>query len=342
MTESAADIAIRLDGEGVRSTTDESFNELHQRLDFFRRTHYEQYIPTIGPDFPDFETRLAHWLKNAADDDQARVLFELAPRITFLTREDFLKLHQEALAGPITRWLIDQLGLSLDDPNLDDTLSDELDNRTWFTAITDSMGIADFHHANNLGGIDFRPDWRSLATFGDADRIREFIEGESPHGKQALKRIVILEDFVGSGTQMMMGKGSVSFAASSFPDVPILLVPLVICPDGVAASKKLAAAYDNLTYESVLELGGEDLVTPTTPPDANDAFANLLFHLAAASYANVVGDDAAWPRPYDAYGLAQTGALLVLYSNTPANTLPLIQHSSSDWAALFPRSARIR
>jgi hypothetical protein len=78
-----------------------------------------------------------------------------------------------------------------------------------------------------------------------------------------------------------------------------------------------------------------------TNPQPNSLAAKVKA-LAQQCYAQVLGDNAADPRPYTPFGCFDTGAVVVLYSNTPANTLPLIQHQSNTWVPLFPRSARVR
>jgi hypothetical protein len=46
-------------------------------------------------------------------------------------------------------------------------------------------------------------------------------------------------------------------------------------------------------------------------------------------------------KPYGPFGFADTGALVVMHSNCPDNTVPIIHHSSDTWDPLFPRSSRI-
>jgi len=346
MADSAAEIARNLDLSGhklISQTPFGTFNEIHQSLTFFSKTHYHQYVPTKGAEHPDFETRLLKWLSNVATDDQRAILFELSPRVTFLTSEDVTKLHQSAIAGPICQWVVDGLGLSFDDPMFRSQLFDEIEHHTWFTSITDSMQISEFHHANNLGGTDFRPDWKSLAQFGDPKKIRLYMQKNTNAKGDAspLKRIVILEDFVGSGTQMAMGSGSVAFAASHFSDVPILLCPLIVCPEGASLARKLVAAHPNVTFSPVLQVTQDQLISPKTR-SPNGSFEKAARDFCGDVHPLVEGDGKEKPRPYSAWGFRETGSLVVLYTNTPANSLPVIHHRSTTWNALFPRSARIR
>ena len=55
------------------------------------------------------------------------------------------------------------------------------------------MRINAFYHLNNISGTSYRPDWLSLAKFGDRKAIADFLAAGG------IERIVLLEDFVGSG-----------------------------------------------------------------------------------------------------------------------------------------------
>jgi len=40
------------------------------------------------------------------------------------------------------------------------------------------------------------------------------------------------------------------------------------------------------------------------------------------------------------FGFKGTGALVVMYSNCPNNSLPVLHNESEEWSALFPRIPR--
>lgn len=333
MSKPAAEVAIDLDLNGHASVEGQTFNELHKRLMFHKR-QYNQYVPAIGTSFPLFEDRLSRWLENAADDDELQVLFELAARISFLSREDYYKLHESALNGPITKWIISSLNLSFRTRRFDVRLQEEIEQNTWYCSITDSCRISDFYNANNIGGTDLRPDWKTLAELGGVNKIKKYVRTEK------IQRIVILEDFVGTGTQMGMGSGSIEFAARTLPRVPILLCPLLVCPEGDEISRYLASRLPNLSYDPVLRIADSDLISDTLPP-VPGVFTNRARDLAISTYSRVNGAGSNW-NAYSPFGFGRTGALVVLFSNTPANSLPMIHHTSDSWRPLFPRSARIR
>lgn len=354
MAETVADLVARWDTMGMRTSRYETFNELHARLDFFR-SHFAQYLPALGSDSMDYEGRLEQWLANVTDEDHKRALLELAAEIVFFTREDFLKLYQSAVAGPVTKWVIDELKLDLADPGLSAKIQTEIHDHTWFCSLTDSMPIADFYHANNLTGTPHRPDCKSLARFGDPVEIEKYMTGRTVRGVgKPLKRIVVLEDFVGSGTQMsefertalLTPTGPVNqtvfdFLASLPSKPPLLFVPLMICPAGLAVARTIAAKHSHLRVDPLMNLGPGEFINPSARL-AKGSWEEKIAAIAYATYPQVVGDDSSHPLPYTPYGFQETGARIVMFSNTPANTLSLIHHKSNTWEPLFRRSARVR
>ena len=344
MASDAAQLAKEWDDRtDIKSFCDLSFDRIYKTIEFFHSLHYRQYVPTQGSGHQEFLRRFDNWLGNVGSDDDKRVLFEFAPQIIFFGREEFTELYHAAFRGPITRWVIDTLGLKLDDPQLQSRIDDELTHHTWYCPITDSMPISDFHHANDIGGVAFRPDFRSLAQFGDRDRVLEYMQNPTEPGKTAptLRGIVLLEDFVGGGTQI---EEAIEFAASLDPQIEVLFVPLVICPSGSQKARVGACGHANVHYEPVLELT-EDLFINANSTPPHKSLESAVRDVVARTYNGVKGNDAANPRPYSPFGFPPpdgTGATVVMYSNTPANTLPIVQHASNTWNALFRRSARIR
>ena len=131
--------------------------------------------------------------------------------------QKFESLCRTAYNGHVLRWLIEQLNADIVDPAVMEALDVGI-SETWFCPITDSMRINSFLKANKLTGKTHRPDWRSLRKFGDPAKIRQFINDNQ------IRRVVLLEDFVGSGTQML---SAIKFAADISSDIEILVLPLV-------------------------------------------------------------------------------------------------------------------
>lgn len=307
------------------------YNLIHAEIEYLTSKRFDQYVPTIGP-HPSFRSRLARWLSLLTDEADQKLLFRLVPHIFFLGREEYAALHRAAFNGPIHWWLIDQLGFRLDDPNLDSEVGDALAS-TWFCPITDSAGIADFYHANNIHGSEHRPGWRFLAHISGEQRILEYMR------TSGLNRVVLIEDFVGSGTQMSEVAPLLTALA---PNIPILITPHIICPDGMRIGEQLATAFTNVTFEPVLPVPAHAFIAPNPHPDEPALFRDIR-ELIRRVYPTVSGSATVDEHtiPYGPFGFARTGGLVVTFSNCPDNSLPVVHHRSATWDPLFPRSSRI-
>ncbi len=342
MPHRAYDLVIKWDIESASSISGRTFSQIYSEIEYHAKHRCYQYLPTLSAQFPEYLLRLSKWLDNVPFDEDKRALMEFALEILFFGREEFEQLYQAAFQGPITQWVIEELDLRFDDKDFETKLRTELHERTWYCPITDSMQISDFHHTNGIGGIDYRPPFRSLAKFGDSNKIVSFMQKHHLTDRPSpLRRIVLLEDFVGIGTQI---EDAINFAAGLSYDVSVLLVPLIICPVGSTRAANIVRPLKNAAYSPIVELDPEFFINHTTSPTSR-TLQKAIKDIAIRVYNQVIGDGAEAPRPYSPFGFPPsdgTGATVVMYSNTPANTLPLIQHESSSWNALFPRSARIR
>lgn len=322
----------------VRRWSDESLNEVNQRLGTLEKRLYCAYEPSLPPN-PCFWRRLESWLGNLQDseDDAKKALLKLAADIFFVGPAEFLELYRVAYEGPIARWLIDEEGINLLDHDAQQKLRHAV-AETWFCPITDSMRINSFYNSNNVPTkADYRPDWRSLDRFGDAEKIIAYCK------KKGFKRLVLLEDFVGGGSQMQK---AVEYAATINNGPNVLVVPLIVCPAGLDSGMKIKAMHPGkVSFEPIICLPPEVFVSQTASQSESEFFRTLR-ELAIASYGKMTGGHAPakYTPPYHPLGFsfdAPTGGLVVMYTNTPNNTLPLIHWSSSTWSPLFPRNNRV-
>ena len=208
-------------------------------IHYFGRKIFDDYEPS---QFDQFVDRLDRWLHNVSNKDDQQTLFFLLNQIFFVGRPEFESLCRTAYNGQVFRWLVEDIALDIADPAAMSAL-DTAVARTWFCPITDSMRINSFLKANKLDGKTHRPDWRSLRQFADPKKIIKYINSNN------IDRLVLLEDFVGSGTQM---GSAITFAANISAAFEILVVPLVTCPAGDETGHSLAAKYNNVSYDPVL------------------------------------------------------------------------------------------
>lgn len=306
---------LREDGLGT-----EAIERANAQLQSLQHELLDEYEPESYVKFSD---RIDGWLENFDDDADRRAMFCLLPRIFFVGRDQIDSLCRAAFDDVASRWVIDSAGIDVLDAELQSLLDDAL-TRTWFCPVTDSMKINSFLKLNNLGGHEIRPDWLSLAQLGDPSRIKEFVQ------RARIERVVLIEDFVGSGSQM---SETVQFAIETLPDIPKLVVPLVCCPGGLALGRGLASKHHNLAFEPVLPLSEELFVLRDAQDDEPHEFA--VARRLSKQLASKFGKN--WADPF---GHNDTGALVVLHTNCPDNTLPLIHDRGLEWRAIFPRIAR--
>jgi hypothetical protein len=301
------------------------------QVEYFSENLFDEYKPTKAPGEKRFKDRLSDWLNNTNDETDQKVLFDLVAHIFFVGSREFDSLYQAAFDGPIARWLIDQLNIKIDVKSVRARLATAV-RETWFCAITDSMQIAEFYHLNHIEGVDVRPVWRTLFELRSDDTRTKIDEYMLKHG---FKRIVLLEDFVGSGSQMAE---AVKYAAELPTAPPILLCPMIICPKGAEEGRNLQQQFNQLSYEAVFEIPGSSCLSRQASAD-EDGFMTRLRETILRLQPQLTNPKC----KSGAFGFRSTGALVVMHTNCPNNTLPIIHHASNDgspWSPLFRRSER--
>lgn len=302
---------------------------LYNLLTFLSQRVLYEYEPCRGTAHPPFLTRLERWLSAANSDDTRQSLFRLLGEVYFVGQRELEVLHVSAFEDIVAHWLIERAGLEANRSLLPQGLEAEL-AATWFCPVTDSMEIARFCHLNGVsGGHDYRPDWRSLAKFGDASRVAAYLQ------KTDTRHIVLLEDFVGTGNQ---AAPAVAFAGEvAAPIADVLFCPLIIARDGVA---RLAADVSHLPHVEIIPALTltEECHVRRLPPSSGDPSAQTpAFRRALLDVHDQVaaGDPTLSPFGYD-----DIGTLAIPFANCPNNAPPVLHHTSGSWYPLFPRSSR--
>lgn len=316
----------------VGKLSDQKISDIYHKMLFLSAHHFHDYEPTSGP-HPDFLARLENWIKNVDTDTGKKTLFKLFPFLFYVGKKEMDNLYRIAYNQIVARWLVEKIKISFDDPTPEKKLKNAV-GETAFFPITDSMRINQFFNINSIPAKQgIRPDWRTLERLGDPEKIEKFIS------KSNIKRIVLMEDFVGSGTQV---KKALIFATSLLHTLPILFVPLIICPKGVALAKKIEKNHKNLTVRPVLELHPSNFIFENQVSNENEEFSEIRNFLVRQYTLTSGGTlpNRTEKAPYGPFGFEKTGGFVVLNTNTPDNTLPVIHWKSSTWNPLFPRHSR--
>jgi hypothetical protein len=347
----------RVDAAGRFDSATGRFENILSRLKWFGQNEWNRYIPAENGDrSTQYMVRLAEWIGNVETDEERKLLLEYALHVAFFSHEDLCALYRTAFSGVITRWVIEQEKLTFEDTDFQTRLAEELHQRTWYCPITDSMDINEFYHANHIIGVTHRPGFALLKMLDepiDQDHnlmptrlmknLKKYIGDPNPRsGALPLKRIVLLEDFVGTGTQ---SSAALKWAVENL-ELPILCVPLVICAPGVKKLVDIAEFHaKKVRIYPLLKLDERDLLGNTSADVLGIPNAKQIENLARSTFSQVLGDQHLNENiaPHTAFGFKETGASFVSYSNTPNNTMPLVHHQpkSGGWRPLFPRSARV-
>ncbi|MEP3655108.1 MAG: hypothetical protein ABJO36_09445 [Litorimonas sp.] len=290
-----------------------------QLVKFLGDNLFDEYEPEqVLP----FRTRLLSWLNNLTDEQEQKMLFSLLPELFFVGRKEFESLYRSLYHGPVFRWMIDTMGYCVFQDNLTDLVHEKV-NSAWICPITDSLRINAFMKVTNLSCLDMRPDWRSMEKFADVEKISNYtLENDIEH-------LILLEDFVGSGTQV---ESAIRFAARALPNIKILVAPLIVCPNGDRVLSEMMANFDNVCYRPVLVLPESSMQDYKAYRGGKGTDLDRFI----VSLNKFLG----FNQAKSAFGYKQTGAKIVLYSNCPNNTLPIYHKNTENWKALFARVER--
>jgi len=298
--------------------------EIHRSLQFLDRVLFSDYEPTQSPrsDYPTFYNRLSSWLNNAPKEEQQKQYFKLLTKLLYIGRDEITSLMTSAYSTAYMQWIVRAGSIRLSPTTFSSDFAAEL-RATWFCPTTDSFRINQFFHINGLASsASHRPDWRSLKKFGDTARIQKYLTDNK------YSRVVLLEDFVGTGTQI---NSIIKFIGMKFPAIPFLLTPLICAKDGY--ERMLGTIHDggygNITVTPVVLLD-KRATLGSLPKETRQVILRgrkqLLLGCTAEQRANI-----------ESYNL---DLLSVLFSNTPNNSAPELYMHHATWNPLFPRVQR--
>jgi len=305
--------------------TQEESSTLSNRYDLYAArlfNDYEPLITSVADIHRDFFARLDKWLSNFKAEDDRWNAFRLIDDIFFVGRHELNELYRVAFDQISCDWLAGQAQLKYDDPKFFDKL-EAAKNKTWFCPITDSLRINAFRHINHLSSPDYFPDWNSLAKFGDPKKIINYITKHVDY-------LVLVEDFIGTGTQV---ENAIKFVEQHIK-IPVLVLPLIICPTGDTKLKGFVNIAKRRQYRPVLRLMSDSIIPELPAPGETQKTAKN--RSVVERYRKITKDD----KPY---GFEPGfGSLVVMHTNCPNNTVRPIHAHTNKWSALFPRSKRVK
>lgn len=305
---------------------------LRRYYEFLSKRLYDEYEPTKIAKIPiqrNFLKRVDEWLGNFSSDELRYSAFRSIEYIFFAGKKEYEELYRCADSINMRTWLRSKLGLKIFDNGYQRAIKSAI-RETWICPATDSLKINEFLKITGLRGhSNGRADWRSMKRMGQLDGVKKFIREEK------VERIVLLEDFVGSGRQYC---DALETVASIF-DGPVLALPLVICEEGCKSVRGLIKRLgrNNIELSPVLVVPPNCMIGPIQnvgEPRLFQALRNSMVDGYKTMKLTLNGE---------AYGFEWVGSLTVLYSNCP-NNVPPIYHSygksEKTWKPIFPRGRR--
>lgn len=308
-----------------RSRTTVALKRLYELQAEFLFNQYEPVKATPAEAGLPFIDRLDRWIGSFDDPEDQWTVFTTFKYFFFAGLEETDEMYRCAVQHILVRWLIDLGGIDIFSQDGNQSLSTEL-KACWPCPVTDSLRINSLLHRTGFEGQSLRPDWLSMKTLGDAEKIGKYVT------KKGIRYLVLFEDFSGTGNQC---DRAARYALNIFPG-PILLVPLVICAPGEEKLRKLEAESNGrLTFRPVIVLGYDCLVGRDAREDQPKSFIALrqAMHNGYKKMKSTLDGEE--------FGYGSVGSLYSSFSNCPNNNPPIYHGNSPGWShALFPRKRR--
>lgn len=312
--------------------SDLNFDDIDKAL-AFKDNIFKEYEPCIYGD--SFRVRLENWLKNLVDEpDEQKQLFILMKYFSFISRREMDALYRSAFTNIIVKWLMDNEGYDFETEGLSMQIEGEL-KKTWFCPGSDSMRISQFFHINNIQSeVKIRPDWFSLASLDNRPKDNEpsdmakIVKNFSK--ENGIKNLVIIEDFVGSGTQM-----SRPLCVAAKTDLRILFIPLVLAEYGL---KKLlgVCSKNNITFAPLVVLEKSNFINCEKHESEPKVYEKIR-EISQKYFSSRLKNENVHIKKF---GFGNMGNTCILFSNCPNNSLPLFFQKTDNWSPLFPRAGR--
>ena len=316
-------------------------------------------------DIPEFMTRLRVWLGQFPESQQPAA-FYLASRVVFVGSKQFESLQRNLFDQQIRRILLESSiirhGLDPFDYKSADVHFREEMNATLFVPNSDSSALNSFVHVNNVAfanrerrrlvGQDIR-FWTYASTrakdtsdAGIRATAAQFENDVINTDKRIApkRRLIVIEDFSGTGDDLLTTLNAID--RSSLRVAHIVIAPVVATQTATRHLQRRCtelSASGRRLYE---------LRTALEIPDRFSCVDQVSSYLSAGS---PVPDIAAKIREMSAslwtrfdplkrshmYGYGRLGLALVLFSNVPDNSLPMLWwNNPENWTPLFRRVSR--
>lgn len=327
-----------------------------------------RFEPYQNDELPNYIEKLCVWLDQFPDDAK-RCAFLLAVNMLFVSQRQYEALQRRLFEAHIRRYLLDRIiierGLAPLSYRLASRYLDQAMDESLFVANSDSSPLNSFVHVNSvyfkdrgkrhLTGPEIRfwvyPSLRLRKSLTATQRVatavfEHEVLNSDPHLHRR-KRLVIIEDFSGTGEDILSTLGWVDGSGLNVTEV---LMALVMCTDH--ALTRIEARCQQLTkggsreYSVKVALRIPEKLRCFDGPEpwfysSRSPILDISDRLRALSVKIYTDELRALGVPERArHGYGALALAFAFYSNCPDNTLPMIWAHGGRWRALFPRASR--
>lgn len=338
--------------ENLHKKTNDRINFLVKH--FFR--HYD--LNPYG-----FHTEFYKWLSQfEVDSDNAdnidgfdaemRYVFLLVSKLLFFNRVQIISLINvvwEKVKKELFCNLRDSNGItSFDILGVTDLIEKEFEN-SLFTPLSDSSKFEEFRHVMP-DGVHKKITIESIGYLTNPidDNIPQYIDFINKK-YEAKTNLFIVEDFSGSGTTILK---KIDQIADNYNFKRIYFCPLIITEnannnieEAIEQNEKLkqiVKVIHGLQVDEYFSVASESLEYWSKKEsevlrEMSKKYYNLYFNYNGYLYDDYLKTHPLNPTPY---GFKNGGYPIILYTNCPNNSLPVIWSNNNNWCPLFIRNER--
>ena len=329
-----------------------------------------RFQPYQNDDILRYEEKLPRWLEQFPGKADKRAAFLLATRIAFVTVRQMEALQAHLFETGIRRHLLERIisnkGLHrFDYVGAAPFLNAEMD-RTIFVQNSDSSLLNSFSHVNKEYFADrgrrrlLGPEvefWTYPASRAAENKvsarvrtIAQLFEKDvlgTDSRVQGKRRIVILEDFSGAGSDLL--DTTSKFAHVGLPFDEVIIAPLIATQEAIEKLRKLTSRLNKIAKgRSFYVIPGMQLPNSLrcfgAPKDTS--YLDGSFPIKGLSREIERISDRLHISHFNdlhkdhRHGFGNLALAFAHYFNCPDNSLPLIWKNQKNWVALFPRASR--
>ncbi len=317
-----------------------------ERFDYIRTLANYRFVPYLNDEVQDFFGKFWGWLSQFETDDERRLAFKIASRITFITEDQIRHLQEVSFQEKLQFRLLDEI---VQERNLSPfsyiaakKYFPEKLHQCLIVPLTDSARYNQFMHVNNLENhsnlglrsvdVLVHPDIRSTPDAVKKLNLRY----------QDKRILVVLEDFCGSGKTFTSDLARIANLYKGFEK--IFFCPYIITERAEKSIDRFARLYIPHVQVEILygmrvsnRLSVFSRSSDLFSYDKQQSIRNLCvkYHRKYFSDHKFIGT----PRTYP-FGYRNGQLLIVMQSNCPNHTLPIIWAHDKGWQPLFRRVQR--